>query len=244
MVFITAGMGAEALEAVQQGGFDMVLMDCQMPVMDGFAATRAIRAWEADCGAGARMPIVALTANALVGDAQLCLDSGMDDHLAKPYTRQQLRNILVRWLPPALVQASEDGAADSTSGQRADGRSALLDQAALDNIRAIDDDGSVLDEVIQMYLDELPAQLDALQAAAAGNDLPVLAGTAHAMKSASFNVGAKALGELCRRLEKQAKAGDSQGLADMVGAIQGMADSVRPILRAEMRCAQPATATA
>ena len=95
--------GAEALEAVQQGGFDMVLMDCQMPVMDGFAATRAIRAWEADCGAGARMPIVALTANALVGDAQLCLDSGMDDHLAKPYTRQQLRNILVRWLPPALV---------------------------------------------------------------------------------------------------------------------------------------------
>jgi two-component system, sensor histidine kinase and response regulator len=238
--------GAEALEAVQQGGFDMVLMDCQMPVMDGFAATRAIRQWEADCGAGAHLPIVALTANALVGDAQLCLDSGMDDHLAKPYTRLQLRNILVRWLPPALVENSEDTAPDSAgaSGQRADGRSTLLDQGALDNIRAIDDDGSVLDEVIQMYLDELPAQLATLQTASTGKDLPTLASTAHAMKSASLNVGAKALGELCRRLEKQAKAGEGQGTIDVVSAIGSMVDSVRPLLRAEMRAESRSSVTA
>ncbi len=233
--------GAEALEAVQQGGYDMVLMDCQMPVMDGFAATRAIRQWEADCGAGARLPIVALTANALVGDAQNCLDSGMDDHLAKPYTRLQLRNILVRWLPPDLVESSGEVAGEAGNSQRTDGRTTLLDQAALDNIRAIDDDGSVLDEVLQMYLDEAPLQLAALQAAAAGNDLPTLASTAHAMKSASFNVGAKALGELCKRLEKQAKAGESQGLVDLVSAIDSMFGSVRPLLRAEMRAEATAT---
>ena len=238
--------GAEALEAVQQGGFDMVLMDCQMPVMDGFAATRAIRQWEKDreqnTGCASRLPVVALTANALVGDAQLCLDSGMDDHLAKPYTRQQLRNILVRWLPPALVENSEDDAAGGAGGgPGGTARSTLLDQSALDNIRAIDDDGSVLDEVIQMYLDELPDQLDSLRAAVAGADMPALASTAHAMKSASFNVGAKALGELCRRLEKQAKAGEAQGTVDLVGAIESMVDSVRPLLRAEMR-ADTATA--
>lgn len=212
-----------------------------MPVMDGFAATRAIRQWEGDCGAGARLPIVALTANALVGDAQNCLDSGMDDHLAKPYTRLQLRNILVRWLPPALVESSGETVAEAGNGQRADGRSSLLDQAALDNIRAIDDDGSVLDEVIQMYLDEAPQQLAALQAAAGANDLATLASTAHAMKSASFNVGAKALGELCRRLEKQAKAGEQPGTVDLVGAIGSMLDSLRPLLRAEMRAEAPAT---
>jgi len=227
--------GAEALEAVQQGGFDMVLMDCHMPVMDGYAATRAIRQWQTDCGAGARMPIVALTANALVGDAQLCLDSGMDDHLAKPYTRLQLRNILMRWLPTSLVQASADAKPEIGQGQRADGRSTLLDQAALDNIRAIDDDGSVLDEVLQMFLDEAPQQMAALQAASAVDDLATLASTAHAMKPASLNVGAKALGELCRRLEKQAKSGEGQGAVDLVSAIASMLDSVRPLLRAEMR---------
>jgi PAS domain S-box-containing protein len=231
--------GAEALAAVQAGGFDMVLMDCQMPVMDGFAATRAIRQWEAqretDTGASTRLPVVALTANALVGDAQTCLDSGMDDHLAKPYTRQQLRNILVRWLPPSLVECGGEAGDGASAAPRGDGRSTLLDQTALDNIRAIDEDGSVLDEVIQMFLDEIPLQLDALQAALADADLPALGATAHAMKSASLNVGAKALGELCRRLEKQAKASELQGLADLVGAIGGMVDSVRPLLRAEMR---------
>ncbi|MEI7465894.1 MAG: response regulator, partial [Burkholderiales bacterium] len=236
--------GAEALAAVQQGGFDLVLMDCQMPVMDGFAATRAIRQWQAEGGAGARLPIVALTANALVGDAQVCMDSGMDDHLAKPYTRAQLRKVLLRWLPPELVSCSDDAAAGDTSwpALREDGRSTLLDQAALANIRAIDDEhGSVLDEVIQMYLDEAPLHLAALQAAAAANDLPALAATAHALKSASLNVGAKSLGELCRRLEKRAKAGESQGGVDLVGAIGSMLDGVQPLLRAEMRNVAPAT---
>jgi len=230
--------GAEALEAVQKGGYDMVLMDCQMPVMDGYAATRAIRQWEADCGAGARMPIVALTANALLGDAQLCLDSGMDDHLAKPYTRQQLRNILVRWLPAHLVtQAEPDSSSEAkpAASSRSDARGAMLDQAALDNIRSIDDDGTVLNEVIQMYLDEAVLQMQALHGAVDAHDLPTLASTAHAMKSASHNVGAKSLGELCKRLEKQAKAGEAAGIGDLVAAIDNMLESVRPLLRAEMR---------
>lgn len=209
-----------------------------MPVMDGYAATRAIRAWEAETGAARRLPVVALTANALVGDAQACLDSGMDDHLAKPYTRQQLSNMLVRWLPAALVEAGQAEAdGERPASPKPDSRATMLDRMALDNIRAIDDDGSVLDEVIQMYLDEVPQQLQALQQALAGPDLASLGSTAHAMKSASFNVGAKAMGELCKRLEKQAKAGERQGIADLVGAINNMFDAVRPLLRQEMSAA-------
>jgi HPt (histidine-containing phosphotransfer) domain-containing protein len=182
--------------------------------------------------------VVALTANALVGDAQLCLDSGMDAHLAKPYTRQQLRGVLVRWLPSALVEATGTPAEGTAATAKADSRSTLLDQAALDNIRAIDDDGSVLDEVIQMFLDEVPVQTGALHAALAAGDLPALGATAHAMKSASFNVGAKALGELCRRLEKQAKAAETAGLPELVGAIDSMVDTVQPLLRGQMRDAR------
>ena len=101
--------GQEALAAVQRGGYDIVLMDCQMPVMDGYEATRADpRTGSRRSRRRRRMPIVALTANALVGDADACLDAGMDDHLAKPYTRNQLGAMMARWLPPHLVEGSVD----------------------------------------------------------------------------------------------------------------------------------------
>lgn len=96
--------GSEALEAAAQNRFDLVLMDCQMPVMDGYEATRIIREQEAQRSpplagqASARLPIVALTADALKGDRERCLASGFDDYLSKPYTRQQLRDVIQRWL--------------------------------------------------------------------------------------------------------------------------------------------------
>ena len=90
--------GRQAVAATAARRFDIVLMDCQMPVMDGYAATRAIRSAEQDRGSG-RTPIVAVTANALAGDRERCLAAGMDDHLAKPYTAAQLRDVLGTWLP-------------------------------------------------------------------------------------------------------------------------------------------------
>jgi len=91
--------GSEALAAAAQNRFDLVLMDCQMPVMDGYAATRTIREQEALAAqASHRLPIVALTADALKGDRERCLAGGFDDYLSKPYTRQQLRDVIQRWL--------------------------------------------------------------------------------------------------------------------------------------------------
>ena len=235
--------GQLALDAVMQGGYDMVLMDCQMPVMDGYAASRAIRAWEATRPGGPRIPIVALTANALVGDAEACLAAGMDDHLAKPYTRKQLGHVMARWLPTALVERSDEPAAASPEPLAAAEPEAVavaLDQAVLAALRALDDDDgpSVLDEVIGMYLDEAPLQLHELQTAAERQDAPALCRIAHAMKSSSFNVGAQQVGELCRQLERIGKGGDSSGARPMVAALDKLLDATLPLLKSEM--GQPA----
>jgi len=228
--------GQEALRALQASRYDIVLMDCQMPVMDGYAATRALREREVDLGTR-RVPVVALTANALVGDAEQCLAAGMDDHLAKPYTRHQLGSMLGRWLPD-LVQAGDQDEAVAAPAADTTPRDSVLDQAALNNIRAVDDDGSVLVEVIQMYLDEVPQHMADMKAALSARDGPALARSAHALKSASFNVGAKGIGELCRRLEKQGKGGELAEAQDGVAAVEALLDRVRPALEAEMR--QPA----
>jgi CheY-like chemotaxis protein len=90
--------GSEALEAVQERRFDAVLMDCQMPVMDGYAATAAIREWER-ANRHPPLPIIAMTANALDEDRERCLQLGMDDHIAKPFKRDELAKTLQRWLP-------------------------------------------------------------------------------------------------------------------------------------------------
>jgi len=92
--------GVEALAAVQAKTYDLILMDCQMPEMDGFQATRAIRAQEP---VGQRVPIIAMTANAMQGDRERCLEAGMDDYLAKPVAILDLKTALQRWLPAASI---------------------------------------------------------------------------------------------------------------------------------------------
>jgi signal transduction histidine kinase/CheY-like chemotaxis protein/HPt (histidine-containing phosphotransfer) domain-containing protein len=232
--------GQEAVTAFEREQYDIILMDCQMPVMDGYEATRVIRERERASGSGLRKPIVALTANALVGDAEQCLAAGMDAHLAKPYTRKQLASILARWLPAEHVSRREVPQATETAAvaQAVESRDRVLDRAALDNIRAVDEDGSVILEVLQMYLDEAPQHMSGLRSALTSSNATEMGSVAHALKSASFNVGAKSLGELCRKLEQRAKAGDLSAAGDLVAAIEAMMERVQPALRAEMR--QPA----
>jgi PAS domain S-box-containing protein len=240
--------GAEALAAAQRGGYDIVLMDCQMPVMDGYEATRQMRAWEQARGAGERLPIVALTANALVGDAELCRESGMDDHLAKPYTRNQLGALMARWLPPALVEGSLDAPRTQPADLPAPAAPAepttatatgLLDLKALATIRELDDgEGAILAEVVGIFFSEVPRHLAALDAALKRNDGAELARVAHAFKSASGNVGAIGVVKLCRELERVGKSGQLADAAPLVREIAQQAHDVRPLLEKETR--QPA----
>ncbi len=237
--------GQEALAAVQRGGYDIVLMDCQMPVMDGYEATRQIRAWEQVRGTVQRLPIVALTANALVGDAEVCIEAGMDDYLAKPYTRNQVGALMARWLPAHLVEGSVDAPRTHPAPLATEPPPAVavvaaaLDAKALASIRELDDgEGAILAEVIGIFFEETPHHLDGLRKALSAQDAAELARVAHAFKSASGNVGATSVVKLCRELERIGRSGELADAPQLLREIEQQVDAVRPLLQTEI--GQPA----
>ncbi|MRV72297.1 response regulator [Duganella sp. FT92W] len=238
-----AGNGAEALDAVRAEGFDAVLMDCQMPVMDGMAATAEIRRHEQQQGR-TRLPVVAITANALPGDRETCLAAGMDDYLSKPFTQQGLGETLARWIRlPRLPakQANAQADAQLAMPQLPTQASAdPLNPRALDNIRALDHGSnngnnngktpSLLRRVVQSYLDNTPQQLTALRAALEGQQPDQLRRIAHSLKSGSANVGAEALARLCKELEQLGKAHTTEGAPALLAGMEREFEAVRRAL--------------
>jgi len=187
-----AGNGVEALDALEKQEFDVVLMDCQMPVMDGFIATRKLREREV---ARKLEPtrVVALTANALAGDREACLAAGMNDYLAKPFTLAQLRNILL----PSKVSRS---AANKVT----------LDHSAIDAVRQLDPDGQdrLLSRLIALYRDDSSQLLADIENALKVGDTESVARAAHTLKSSSANLGAANVAAIARQIEHAARGGD------------------------------------
>ena len=210
------GDGLQAIEAWETGSYDLILMDCQMPEMDGFAATRAIRERESAREGATHTPIVAVTAHAMEGDREQCLAAGMDDYLAKPFNPDDLHMILRRWalgddVPTGAGRASPDpDAATGEADREMTGdppERPVLDPSALDAIRALRREGTPdpLARVITKYLTTVPNELRALQEAAADGDLETLAKIAHKLKSGSASLGAVHLTDLFKNLEFAAK---------------------------------------
>jgi TMAO reductase system sensor TorS len=219
--------GHEAVEAVAKGGIDLVLMDCQMPEMDGFAATRAIR--NAEAPGGHRLPIVALTANAMEGDRERCLECGMDDYLSKPFKAPQLYAILARWLPEGEPRPKPAEAAPAPPPGLA-AAVKTLEINAIAQIRAAggSDADRLLEKVLRLYCDSVPQMLKSMQEAAGKGDCVALQRAAHALKSSSHNVGAVRFASLCRDLETAARVGQIR--FDRLAALQFEFDSVRRAL--------------
>jgi signal transduction histidine kinase/CheY-like chemotaxis protein/HPt (histidine-containing phosphotransfer) domain-containing protein len=228
---ISAWHGRAGLEALRRDRFDVVLMDCHMPELDGYQTTRSFREWEAR-HQRPRTPVIALTANAMRGDEQKCLASGMDAYLAKPFTLAQLAAALDALLPAAPVPVETPVAAPAVavsqtaptrpatpapaSSQAAPPRKGPLDRKALDTIRQLQQPGApdLLHKIIAIYLDSSRKLMDELCDALARDDAQAISQTAHALKSSSANVGATSLAEVCRALEA---AGHSGNLADTGG---------------------------
>ncbi|HEY3800015.1 MAG TPA: response regulator [Caulobacteraceae bacterium] len=194
----TVGNGADAVEAAARGGFDLILMDVQMPVMDGLQATREIRKAEAG---GPRAPIVALTANAMRSDQDACLGAGMDDFVSKPLDPNDFLNVVQRIVgegrgaqPAAPVAASDDAQPDLDDAQL-DGLARLMPLARL---RA----------VIESFLSAAQGRLQRIEACVQAGDMTGLAREAHDLKGVSGNFGARRLQQLAERLERAAKDGD------------------------------------
>ena len=231
-----ADNGRRALALWERYPFDVILMDCQMPEMDGFEATRRVRRMEVQQGRD-RTPIIAVTANAILGDRELCLDAGMDDYLAKPYTRAALLAVLARWRPAsAAPKAAQAPAVTAQAVQQAPAEpAALLDAAALQNLRAMRRPGrpDVLGRIIDLFYSDAPRLLGQLEVAAEASDAAALQLAAHTLKSSCANVGALGLSATCREIEQYARGNDVASALQHIRGIQQELDRVLAALAIE-----------
>jgi PAS domain S-box-containing protein len=226
--------GLEAIQALSRTTYDLILMDCQLPEMDGFQATAEIRRSE---GKARHIPIIAVTAHAMEGDREECLQAGMDDYLSKPFNRDQLRTTLERWLHQKPIR---DKSPTSPQPQPVGARSSI-DIHMLDNIRALQRDGApdILKKVIDLFLNDTPNLLQDLHEAVTKCDAKVLQNTAHRLKSSSANLGAVKLAAMCKEVEKMARLNKIQEAKTQLREIEAEYEAVRVALETVIRKDKP-----
>lgn len=203
--------GRAAVDAIQARAYDVVLMDIQMPEMDGFTATQRIRALPQ----GRSLPIIALTAHALSGERERCLAQGMSGYLAKPFKAHDLFSVVEDRLTPAAPPPLPP-----------------VDLAAF--VRTMREAGAEasVDGILAAFIEAVPGQLAALVAAAGGTEAERIAFAAHALKSAAVTIGARPLAALLQDVEAAARDGDVGRARAGVAGVQGEADAVREYLTA------------
>ena len=235
--------GRDALECLARDRFAVVLMDCQMPELDGYSLTRILReqehALQAGGGTASRQVVIALTGHAGVEDRQICMDAGMDDYLSKPFSMKQLDSVLSRWLrqdageivqpgqvAPAELPASSAGVLPRDGSH--------LDLSYIDSIRMLDPDGHkrLLHTVVSKYIEEAPGLLADIQRAASISDMEGLFKKAHYLKSSSANLGAVKLAEQCKILESIGRNNSAMEDAALLARLESEFNAVSMALAA------------
>ncbi len=219
--------GREALEIIQRSHYDLVLMDCQMPIMDGFEATRRIRALQVD---GSRVPIVALTAHALPGDREKCITAGMDDYVTKPATLERLYAVVARWLGASGITASSAPA--NPAGVAADPE--VLDSGTVEQLRGLMRE--TFAELVGDFCMSVDDCLREFQEAVNERDHQRVAAAAHSLKSASGGIGALRLSMLCRDIETRARTGELDVEGDWLQHVRGFSEQSRSALLRIVEC--------
>ncbi len=201
------GNGIEAIAALARIPYNLILMDCQMPEMDGFAATAEIRRRE---GPMQHVPIIAMTASAMASDREKCLGAGMDDYISKPIKLEHLAAVLARWDAP-------------------------LDSSVIEGLRRLGGENrpSPLRALIGLFLTETPRTLAALRQAVAEGNAKNLRKAAHTLKSSSGSLGARRMHVLCARLEALASSGTVVGASELLEELERDFDRVRLALETE-----------
>jgi signal transduction histidine kinase/CheY-like chemotaxis protein len=207
---VADGAAAVAAIAAQPANYDAILMDCQMPVLDGFAATRAIREQEAD---GTRIPIIALTASVLESDRERCLLAGMDQHIAKPIRLDALSSALEFATSRAPV---DDVVLPPPSAEE------LHDHPVAQRLRSVSgvDDPELTRELYEIYAAQTPSCLDTMRAAVSARDFDELWRSAHTLKGTVANLGAADMADTCRRIEDQARARELADIDRLLGDLE------------------------
>ena len=236
-----AANGQVALDQLERQTYDLVFMDCQMPIMDGYEATRILREREIAADKGkSRTPITALTAHASTGEREKCLSAGMDDYLSKPASRGDLAVVLERWLGAPSAPGSAAIAPDNNveteiprtpTLAKEEGISTLCwDEASA--LKRLDDDHDLLTEMIDLFLEEAPVQLNELATALAQSNLPALADAAHAIKGMAGHFCAEQTISLAVKLEHAARnAADTDFQLMVNGLAQSTAGLIEILLQ-------------
>ena len=227
----TVSNGRVLLEALENHHVDIILMDCQMPEMDGFAATAEIRRRE---GAARHTTIIAMTANALDGDAEKCLAAGMDDYLSKPVKSDALRLKLEQWIKPS---ESEKGLSEADEPAPTTRRS-VINQAQLASLRLAQqpEEADFVTELIDLFLIAATSDLKTLREAQKRDNPVEMQQVAHRLRGSSGNIGATYMAELSEDLERKDSIQDSKSI---LAALENEFELVREALNAERKETAP-----
>jgi two-component system, sensor histidine kinase and response regulator len=226
--------GLEALEALSRVRYAAVLMDVQMPEMDGYEATAEIRRLEE--GQDRRTPIIAMTANAMQGDREQALEAGMDDYVPKPVKADELEAVLDRWVSkPNEAEASVLEAGDA-SASREDSEENPLDRSVFAGLRELQDEGEpdILNELIELFLTDVPPQLAALREAVEAGDAHSVERIAHTLKGSCGNMGAVRMEAICAELEEIGRSEDLATAPVRISKLEEEFGRVRVVFEEEL----------
>ncbi|MGB3093590.1 MAG: PAS domain S-box protein [Candidatus Zixiibacteriota bacterium] len=205
--------GQMVLDALGRASYDLVLMDVQMPEMDGLKATRAIRE---DEGEKSHIPIIAMTAHAMKGDKERCLQAGMDDYISKPIEPQVMIDTIEKWAKPYRRRTALPRQGTSPKGDRSKGLPIDLETALL----RFDNDRELLRQLLQEFLEAAPEQLGTLDEAVRRGDAKTLQSEAHRLKGAAGNLSARFIADLALKLETSGRNGDMSGAEETIAELR------------------------
>ncbi len=234
--------GKEAVSMNEKSQYDLILMDCQMPEMDGFQATRLIRSQERESGVEEGVVIVALTANARKEDRDKCLASGMDDYLSKPFTMAQLRDVISKWHHASegddiTVMKVLDTAADEVDSSEPQDEDALLDVDTLNGIRALQSPQSpnILEQLFDIYRGSAPGLIRNIDSSIKDENCESVREFAHSLKSSSGNMGARKIFELSAKIEEMGRDREIHGAGKLLEEIEQLFPMVCELLEREIQ---------
>ncbi|MEH2198027.1 response regulator [Nostoc sp.] len=227
-----AGNGKEVLQLLEKIPYDLILMDCQMPVLDGLETTKEIHCWQESSFVSGRRPVViAMTANAMKEDQQMCLDAGMDDYLSKPVIKEKLAAALRRWGSLIFMVKETDTLEQTVSPTDTSSVDLPIDWERLHQLSENNPEFEL--ELLQIFVEDIQPRLEVIKIAFATHNFEQIAQEAHQIKGASANVGAKTMHLAAEKLEQLSYDRERRGSTNLISELEEFVKRIQEFLSGE-----------